>query len=96
MKVSVVLEYDAIDFSYVIIAIRLKYNNVYAMCTIEFIFLDPLIPTITINDILKSFNTSLDTSSINHNIEPYQLANELLNYSIKTISNQAFSNHKYV
>jgi hypothetical protein len=93
MKSAAVLEYDAIDFSYVLIVIRLKYNNAFASCTVEFVFTHPMVmPNIEVQDLLNSFDTKLETSSISTSQAPNVLAQELLKYATKAISSQAFSN----
>lgn len=58
-----------------------------------------MLPQVNINDLLRSFNTSMDitSSSIsNYELEAYQLARELLKQAVQCISSQAFSNHIYV
>ena len=93
MKSAAVLEYDAIDFSYILIAIRLKYNNAFASCTVQFVFTDPMeLPDIEVQDLLNSFKTTLDASFLNASYGPNALAQELLKFATKSISDQAFCN----
>jgi hypothetical protein len=94
MKNSAVLEYDAIDFSYILLGIRLKRNNAFASCTVSFTFKEAMVmavPKIVVHDILRSFEKELDTSSILVvEQSPQNMANELLSFITRSICKQAF------
>ena len=94
-QISAVLEYDAIDFSYVSIVLRMKYNNMYTICTIEFRishFFPAAIPLMSLHDLQNAFSTPIDTSSVKvtKNNSPVRLARELLLLCGTVISQQAF------
>lgn len=94
-RFTAVLEYDAIDFSFILIALRMKYNNMYTICTVEIRLTHsfPLsIPLLSLHDLQNSFSAPVDTSSLklNKSWGPEKLARELLLLTSSVISQQAF------
>ena len=94
-RFTAVLEYDAIDFAFILIALRMKYNNMYTICTVEIRLTHsfPLsIPLLSLHDLQNSFSAPVDTSSIklNKSYTPEKLARELLLLTSSVISQQAF------
>ena len=94
-KLTAVLEYDAIDFSFVLIALRMKYENMYTICTVEFKLSNSfpsVMPLTCLHDLQNPFSTPIDTSSIKYSKSstPARLARELLMLSSSVISQQAF------
>ena len=94
-NLTAVLEYDAIDFSFVLIALRMKHDNMYTICTVEFKLsssFPSVMPLTCLHDLQNPFSTPIDTSSIKYSKSstPARLARELLMLSSTVISQQAF------
>ena len=94
-KLTAVLEYDAVDFSFVIIALRMKYNNMYTICTVEFklsCLFPSILPLTCLHDLQNAFSTPIDTSSIKttKSVTPDRIARELILLTSSVISQQAF------
>jgi len=93
VKNSAVLEYDTIDFSYILLGIRIKCNSSFASCTVSFTFKEPAmpVPKVVLHEMLRFFDKELDTSSISSdNNQPDKTANELLDNITRSIKKQAF------
>lgn len=94
-KLTSVLEFDAVDFSFVLIALRMKHNNMYTICTIEFrlshLFPSQM-PLVSLHDLQNSFSSPIETSSIKitKSFTPVRIARELLLLAGSVISHQAF------
>jgi hypothetical protein len=94
-RLIAVLEYDAVDFSFIMIALRMKHDKMYTLCTVEFRLshLFPMqLPLMKLHDLQNSFDSNIDTSSIKVKTfwTPERLARELLLLSSSVISLQAF------
>lgn len=94
-RFTAILEYDAIDFAFILIALRMKYNNMYTICTVEIRLAHSFpmsIPLLSLHDLQNSFSAPVDTSSIklNKSWGPEKLARELLLLTSSVISQQAF------
>ena len=95
LRLTAVLEYDAIDFSFVLIAVRMKHNNMYTICTVEFRLTHSFpstLPLLSLHDLQDAFSAPIDTSSLkpNKSWSPERFARELLLLSCSVISHQAF------
>jgi hypothetical protein len=94
-RLIAVLEYDAVDFSFIMIALRMKHDKMYTLCTVEFRLshLFPMqLPLMKLHDLQNSFDSNIDTSSIKVKAfwSPERVARELLLLSSSVISLQAF------
>lgn len=95
LRLTAVLEYDAIDFSFVLIAIRMKHNSMHTICAVEFRLTHSFpstLPLLSLHDLQNAFSAPIDTSSIksNKSWNPERFARELLLLSCSVISHQAF------
>ena len=66
-RLATVLEYDAIDFSHVAITLRVKKNNLYTICNVEFRISESFpksLPLISVHDLQTQYSTILDASKV--------------------------------
>jgi hypothetical protein len=97
-RLAAVLEYDAIDFSFCMIALRMKHNNMYTICTVEFRLTHSFpatIPLLSLHDLQNAFSAPIDTSplKLSKSWSPERIARELLLLISEVISLQAFGSN---
>ena len=66
-RLATVLEYDAIDFSHVVITLRVKQDNLYTICNVEFRISEMFpktLPLISVHDLQTQYSTILTSSKI--------------------------------
>ena len=66
-RLATVLEYDAIDFSHVVITLRIKQDNLYTICNVEFRISESFpksLPLISVHDLQTQYSTILASSKI--------------------------------
>jgi hypothetical protein len=100
-RLASVLEYDGIDFSYVLIAVRVKNDTMYTVCNVEFRLSESFprtAPLISVHDLQTNFSTPIATSkvTINESFAVERIARELLLLAATEISLQAFGSNVLV
>lgn len=93
--ISALIEYDAIDYAFVVVAIRIKSQIKCTLCTAEFRLTSQFPDTmalVSVHDLTTNFSTPLDTSSLKYSgpVSPKKLANDLLDLVTRFIHTQAF------
>lgn len=94
-KLASVVEYDAVDFSFIAIAVRIQKGKLITVCSVEF-KLTPSFPTvlplIAIHDLQNTFSFPLESSSISHDLSwsIERLTKEVFLAAYSTINQQAF------
>jgi hypothetical protein len=102
-RIASVIEIDANDFSFVVILLRMKHENMYTLCTVEFRLhcnFPSVIPLASLHDLQNSFSTPIDTSSIKTSSigtagAPERIARDLFLLSSSVISLQAFGSNPF-
>jgi hypothetical protein len=96
-RIAAVLEFDALDFSYVIAAVRLRRGQLCTVCTVDFRLtagFPAAMPLISVYDLQTSTSTVLDANNVSgtrdSNCCAEKLAEEYLSLAAKFIAKQAF------
>jgi hypothetical protein len=95
-RLTAVVEFDAIDFSSVSIAVRIKRGNMFTLCIVDFRltsgFPDAM-PLVSLHDLQTSFSTPIENSvfsKVSRDQEPELVARDVLKIVCAQIVGQAF------
>ena len=90
-----IIEYDSIDYSFIMMSVRMKHNNMITLCSIEIKLIGSITttkPLLSIHDLQNRFSIPVDQNRLNYslslNVEI--MAKEILNTTMKIIHEQAY------
>ena len=95
-KIAAVLEFDAVDFSYVSFAVRMRSASMFSLCVVELRLpgsFPESLPLVSVHDMASETSYPLDSavfSQINRQLGVEVLAKEMLRAICKQIFKQAF------